>query len=114
MGKQRAEMHNHLIRHTHSFEENKIILKEYVRYLYANAVLPIVAIPPFTREYNQFVLPQMKEAVLELVDSVPEDVQYVDFNEAPLFEDADFMDTDHMSLQGAQKVSAILADMFGR
>lgn len=114
MGEQRANMHNNLIKHTHSFEENKQVLKEYIKYLYANDVLPIVVIPPFTPEYNGFVLPEMKEGVLELVDSVPEDVQYLDFNDAPLFEAGDFMDTDHMNEQGSRKVSIILAEMFGR
>lgn len=91
---------------------NKEILREFVRFLYSCNVMPIVVITP---GYSRCVLKEMKEGVLELLDSVPEDVHYVDFNEASeLFEPADFMDTDHLSAVGAEKMSAILADMFGR
>lgn len=115
MGKQRAEEHNRVFQHKESFEENKIILREFVRYLYDRGVQPIVVITPFTPEYHQFVLPQMRAGVEELVDSVPEEVYYVDFNQLEgLFDPTDFMDTDHLSAAGAQKASAMLAAEFGR
>lgn len=115
MGKRRAEEHNRAFQHKESFEENKKILQEFVRYLYSRDVQPIVVITPFTPEYNQFVLPQMKAGVEELVESVPEEVYYVDFNQLEeLFDPADFMDTDHLSAAGAQKASAMLAAEFGR
>lgn len=115
MGKLRAEEHNRIFAHKQSFEENKQILKEFVHFLYQHEVQPIVVITPFTPEYNQFVLPQMRAGVEELVDSVPEEVYYVDFNQLEgLFDPADFMDTDHLSAAGAQKASAMLAAEFGR
>lgn len=115
MGAYRAGEHNRLFQHRGSLEENKTILREFVRFLYSCDVMPIVVIPPFTDGYNQNVLKEMKEGVLELLDSVPEDVHYVDFNEASgIFEPEDFMDTDHLSAIGAEKMSAILVDMFGQ
>lgn len=114
MGRVRAEDHNKIFQHKESFEENKRILGDFVRYLYAHDVQPIVVITPFSPEYNRFILPEMKAGVLELLDAVPEDVHYVDFNQAlELFDPGDFMDTDHLSEQGAEKVSSILAEMFG-
>ena len=114
MGAYRAEEHNRLFQHKASLEENKEILREFVRFLYSYNVTPIVVITPFTEGYSRCVLREMKEGMLELLDSVPEDVHYVDFNEASsLFEPADFMDTDHLSAAGAKKMSTILADMFG-
>ena len=75
---------------------------------------PIVVITPFTKEYNRFILPEMKAGVLALINAVPEDVHYVDFNQAlELFDTTDFMDTDHLSATGAEKVSRILSEMFG-
>ena len=107
--------HNRLFQHRESLEENKTILRQFVRFLYSYDVMSIVVIPPFTEGYNQGVLKEMKEGVLELLDSVPEDVHYVDFNDAGgIFEPADFMDTDHLSITGAEKMSAILVDMFGQ
>lgn len=114
LGWVRARDHNKIFQHKESFEENKKILREFVRFLYAHDVEPIVVITPFSPEYNHFVLAEMKEGIVELLDSVPEDVHYVDFNQAAdLFEPADFMDTDHLSEAGAYKVSSILAEMFG-
>lgn len=114
MGAVRAEDHNKIFQHKDSLEENKRILTEFVQFLYQKDVQPIVAITPFSPEYNRFVLPEMRAGVLELIDAVPQDVHYVDFNQAPdLFGPEDFMDTDHLSASGAEKVSGILVDMFG-
>lgn len=114
MGRVRAEDHNKIFQHKESFEENKDILKEFVQFLYSCDVRPIMVIPPFTPEYNQFVLAELKNGVLELLDSVPEDIHYVDFNQVNgLFTPADFMDTDHLSSEGAKRVSSILVEMFG-
>lgn len=114
MGAVRAEDHTKIFQHKDSLEENKRILTEFVQFLYQKDVQPIVAITPFSPEYNRFVLPEMRAGVLELIDAVPQDVHYVDFNQAPdLFGPEDFMDTDHLSASGAEKVSGILVDMFG-
>ena len=73
-----------------------------------------MVITPFSPEYDRFILPEMKAGVLELLDAVPEDIHYVDFNQAKdLFTPSDFMDTDHLSATGAEKVSRILVEMFG-
>lgn len=114
MGRIRAMDHNKIFQHRESFEENKKILRKFVRFLYEYGVQPIVVITPFSPEYNHFVLAEMREGITELLDSVPEDVHYVDFNQAgDLFEPTDFMDTDHLSESGARKVSSILSEMFG-
>jgi len=114
MGQARASDHNKIFRHRESLEENKKILNNFVHFLCDHDVQPVVAITPFSEEYNRFVLPEMKDGVLELVDAVSEDVHYVDFNQAgELFDATDFMDTDHLSEKGAEKVSSILAEMFG-
>lgn len=56
----------------------------------------------------------MKEGMLELLDSVPENVHYVDFNEATgQFEPENFLDSDHLTASGAEKISTILVNMFG-
>ena len=115
MGRQRAEEHNRIFEHKQSFEENKEILKEFVRFLCRRGVQPIVVITPFSAEYNRFVLPELRQGVEELLKSVPEDVYYVDFNQLDgLFCPTDFMDTDHLSAAGAEKASLMLAAEFGR
>lgn len=115
MGKLRAEEYNKIFQHKDSFEENSRILQKFVRFLCRHEVLPVVVITPFTPEYNRFVLPGMRAGVEKLVDSVPEEVCFVDFNQLDgLFDPADFMDTDHLSAAGAEKASLMLAAEFGR
>lgn len=113
-GAHRAEQHNRIAQHKASLEENKRIFQEYICFLYSYGIMPVLVIPPFSEEYNRCVLKEVREGMLELVDSVPEEVHYVDFNEAPiLFGPEDFTDSDHLSVGGAEKMSSILVDMFG-
>ena len=114
MGQVRAESHNKSYRHKESFEENKGVFQEFIRFLYEHDVMPIVVVTPFTPEYNRYILPEMKAAVPALLDYVAEDVHFVDFNQGDLFTPEDFMDTDHLSAQGAEKVSKILVELFGQ
>ena len=112
MGEQRG--HSHSKKHESSFAENKEILREYVHFLHMNEIVPIVVLPPFTAVYNRNINSDMKEAIIELVDSVPEDIHYVDFNQCDLFDDTCFMDTDHLNERGAHMMCEILAEIFGR
>lgn len=115
IGAYRGDQHNALIQHKTSLAENKEIFREFVRFLYSHSVTPIVVVPPFTPEYNLGLLKETKDSLLEVLDSVPEFVHYVDFNETDgLFVPEDFTDPDHLSEAGARKMSAILADMFGQ
>lgn len=114
MGQARAAEHNRLFQHKQSFEENKRILTEFVRFLHEHKVTPIVVTTPFTPEYHRFLLPEVKAGALELLSTVSGDIHYVDFNQSlDLFEPADFVDTDHLSASGAEKISRILAGKFG-
>lgn len=113
-GRQRTSSHNSLLNHQTSLLENREIMKDYVNYLYQKGILPIVVITPFSRAYNRYVSKEMKEAVWEMLDAVPQEVHFVDFNDSDLFDDNDFTDTDHLNALGAAKTSGYLTQMFGR
>lgn len=110
MGKDRAQRHGR--KYEASLTENKEILKEYVHFLNMNEVQPIVVVPPYTSAYNQYISPEAKEAILELVGYVPEEIQYIDFNQNTTFDDLYFMDTDHLNERGAHIMSEILVKIF--
>ena len=112
--KERAEGHNSVLKYTDSFCENRQILKDYVHFLHLNDVMPIVVIPPFTAAYNRYVDERLKEAVTEMVQSPEEALAFVDFNKEAVFDNFDFIDTDHLNENGAKKMSKILADKFGK
>ena len=63
--------------------------------------------------YKRYVKREIRDNMIQMVDRVPEDVHYVDFNDGSIFGPEDFVDTDHLSEKGARKMSAILVEMFG-
>lgn len=114
LGRLRAADHNKLSAHKASFEENKIILNDFVHFLHMNDTMPIVVVTPFTYAYNSYVNRESKECLMELLNSVSEEVHFVDFNDCDYFDNSDFMDTDHLNEKGAEKVSRLLVKMFGK
>ena len=114
LGKYRADCHNKLFSHKASIEENKEIFKDYIHYLHLNDILPIFVLAPFTPCYSKYILPEMKESIIDLLNTTNEEVHFVDFNQCSYFDEFDFCDTDHLSEIGAQKMSWILAEMFGK
>ncbi len=113
-GKERAEMHNKVMKHSESLRENTQIMREYIEYLTKENIRPIVVVTPFTKEYNRYVDLEMKNLLINMLSELPQEIDYVDFNNSDLFDDTDFIDTDHLNEKGAKKVSEILVDMFGR
>ncbi len=112
LGKIRAEAHNKMLQKTQAISENIKILNEYVHFLHLNGIMPIVIIAPVAPEYRQHVSKEMKESINELVTAVSEEFCFVDFNQFGCFEPNDFVDTDHLSLKGAEKFSNLLVNMF--
>lgn len=111
-GRQRAESHNKQILHETSFLENCEIMRDYIHLLHLYNILPAVVVTPFTASYNKYVDSRFKDVIKEMLESIPEEVHYVDINENDLFDDKDFIDTDHLNRHGAMKVSYMLNEMF--
>lgn len=115
LGVQRISDHSKIFHHQNSFLENKEILKDFVHFLSLHNITPIMVVPPFSNAYNKYILDEMKDFLIELVDSVPEAIHYVDFNDSKdIFTDCDFIDTDHLNEQGAKKFSQLLTELFGK
>lgn len=112
LAQERAEAHNKLIHYEDSLAENKQLMHEFMEYLSSEGIQPIVVIPPFSNEYNSFVLPTYHHQILNTLDEMPYDIHYVDFNQYDIWSPYDFFDADHLSQQGAIRLSAFLNDMF--
>lgn len=112
LGKIRAESHNKLFQNKAAIAENVKILNEYARFLRLNGVLPIFVIAPFATEYTQYISKELKDSITELLVSASEKICFVDFNQFSCFEPSDFVDTDHLSQNGAKKFSKLLAELF--
>lgn len=108
-----ADRINDYKKHAATFEENKEIMRELIQYLYSKDVIPIFVIAPMAPDCRAKIAPGLKESVVELLDSVPQMIHFLDFNEEALFENNDFIDTNHLNANGAKKFSSILANEFG-
>lgn len=113
-GKERAQSHNKHIKYVDSLAENTELLRDYIHYLTLHDILPIIVVTPFSKEYNRFIDLDMKASLLGMLDSVKDEVHFIDFNDTDYFDERDFVDTDHLNAGGAQKVSQILVELFGR
>ncbi len=114
LGKYRADCHNKLFVHKSTIEENKEIFKDYVHFLHLNNILPVFVLAPFTPSYSKNILPEMKDSIMDLFDAASGEIHFVDFNQSEYFDEHDFVDTDHLSETGAQKMSQMLVEMFGK
>lgn len=108
-GQQRAADHNKICKHVASYEENLLVLKDYIHFLELEGVRPVFIIPPFTSVYNKYVLNETKDAVVDMVNGIGYKIDFIDYNGTTYFEDGDFVDTDHLNGRGAYKMSKLLA-----
>lgn len=105
----RTADHNRLKRHIVSREENGKIVEEMVKYLHGKGIKPVFVIFPFTKYYNKYIDADYKKDIFSLLDSLSLEVEFLDMNDySDLFGDDDFLDTDHLNLNGAVKASRLL------
>lgn len=105
----RTADHNRLKKHQASRDENGKIVQQMVEYLHGKGIKPMFVIFPFTRFYNKYIDAYYKKDIFTLLDSLPLEVEFLDMNDfAQLFEDEDFLDTDHLNLAGAVKATRLL------
>ena len=112
LAQERADSHNKLIHYETSICENKQLLDKLMLYLSSQEIQPIIVIPPFSDEYNHFILPAYHEQILNVLEKMPYDIHYIDFNHYKIWSSLDFFDADHLSQQGAIRLSALLNDTF--
>lgn len=111
IGKERAGKHNRLMKHAVVKEENILILQAMMKRLSAAQIPVVLVIPPFTTYYREHLEPTYQTELLETLERMPVPIEYYDFNDTALFEDADFFDSDHLNDAGAAKFTAVLSQI---
>lgn len=107
----RMKDHNRLKKYIQSYEENCILLRRMTDYLKQQDITTVFVIFPFTRWYNQYIDTRYKNEIYNLLDSLPVPVEFWDMNDYEgVFEDSDFLDTDHLNDKGAEKASILFDD----
>lgn len=112
----RVDNHNKLRKYKDVFDENVAILRAFLRYLSSKNVKPIIVNFITTEYYNNFFdkgyILEYNNIIKELKDEFV--FEFIDLNGFSIFKETDFVDIDHMSDEGALKVSKILNEMLER
>ncbi len=105
---ERTNDHNRIKKHINSWKENESILKEMTEMLHEKKVRIIFAIFPFTKWYNKYINPDFGSEIFECLDNLDVEVEYINMNDYDIWNDDDFVDTDHLNDIGAKKASSVL------
>ena len=108
-----ADMHNPMLSETYleSLKENIQTLDSFVTFCNdKNVNLHILAMP-HTKYYLKYINPQLKFNYNIFLDKIKGDFFSYDFNETDIFTDEDFIDSQHMSEQGAKKLAPFIKEL---
>ena len=101
--------HNKHIEYKKTREENGTILWDMVKFLSDNDIKTYFFITPYTDEYMSLIDPRYKEDIVKTLSDLPYPVEFFDMNDlSHEFDISDFLDSDHLNLQGAHKATALL------
>jgi len=106
----RADKHNKHIKYIDTYKENSGTLLKIAELCHEKNIRLLVAVMPFTQEYMRHIYAGYKDILIEQLERIPYGVEFIDFNEADCFCTEDFVDSDHVSDSGAEKVTEILKD----
>ena len=100
--------HNKHIKHIETRKENGKILEEMVSLLDEHNVKVYFLITPYTKAYMRYINHDYEPDIFETLNNLKTEVEYFDMNtQSDLFDDTDFIDSDHLNLKGAHKATAI-------
>ena len=106
---ERTDYHNKLKAHKHTRQENGILVREMVEYLFQHNIVPVFVFFPFTRYYNAYIDKEYKTDIRMVLEDLPYPVEFLDMNDyQEMFDDSDYLDSDHLNLQGALKATSLL------
>lgn len=105
----RTKGHNRLKQHKETLEENLQIIMKITSFLSEHGIRPIFVIMPFTKYYNQYIDCNYKREIYQILDELAVSVDFLDMNDySEIFEEQDFLDSDHLNLNGAIKATKLL------
>ena len=108
---ERTNDHNSLNTYEHTRRENVILVGEMVEYLIQHDIMPAFVIFPFTKYYNAYIDKEYRMDIEKILQDLPYPVEFLDMNDyQEMFDDSDYLDSDHLNLQGALKATSLLND----
>lgn len=106
-GKIRANQHNKLSKNTETSKEYSSIFNKFMNFLRENDVEPIVVVFPNTKYYSEYLNEIYEKEFYKIISNKKEyrGLKLIDFSKQDLFSEEDFIDFDHMSKNGAVKLT---------
>lgn len=91
-------------------EENKQILKNYLKLLKNNKIKPIIVVCPASKYYTKNFSKRIEDEFHTIIDEFRNEFgfQYIDYFDSEEFDDDDFQDVSHLNNKGAEKFTNIL------
>lgn len=111
LARRRTEKHNKHFKYVDTFNENCEIIKRYAKMCNDKQIRFVIAIMPFTEEYLSMIDDKYQKQLMEVLEELPYEVEYIDLNETKCFVTDDFIDSDHVNDKGADKVTAIIEQL---
>ncbi len=106
--KNRAIIQNKHIHHIETLKENVALFYKICKILTQCNIKIHVIIMPFSQEYAVFINSEYKKMIYGILDEMPFEINFIDFNDEHIMNTCDFMDQDHLTLDGAKKISKVI------
>lgn len=110
-GKERASAHNKSIDRKATYQENIKIIKSLGVYLSEKNIHMIMAVFPATTYYRNGADTRFRDLYYEALENIESTVHVIDCYDADIFQNEDFIDTDHLGDKGAEKMTYIVKEL---
>lgn len=107
-GYERAKLHNKSIKRKMTYKENMIYFNELVNLCSSKKINLLFVITPVTRYYREYLNKQYKDIFYNTLNMADGNIHLLDLYEDDYFNEDDFIDTDHLSDSGAEKLTEII------
>ena len=71
----------------------------------------LIVVPPVTSFYRDRLNAEIQNKFYEILDKIESEIHLLDLTNADVFEDKDFIDTDHLNDIGAQKMTTLVLEV---
>lgn len=107
----RTRFHNKLSRRQYTVQENERLFCKLVDYTAKRNIRLLIVVPPVTSFYRDRLNAEIQNKFYEILDKIESEIHLLDLTNADVFEDKDFIDTDHLNDIGAQKMTTLVLEV---
>ena len=109
LGEARASQHNKLSKYVKTTDDYMRIFADFINFLESKGIEIVIVIFPNTKYYNKFLDKKYENEFYRIIDTFKDKkFKLIDFSREGGFEEKDFIDFDHMSELGANKITNMI------